>query len=99
VESNKVEVDIKKEYAITLRNAKIVSLIFITLFTPKLVFLFTDLKVFLGLTEVTVLIPMAIGTIIYSIFFYKFWSCPSCIKFPGSGWTRKQCKHCGVDLK
>lgn len=90
---------IKIKYAAILKQAKIMSVIFAALMVPRLILGFTDLETFLGLNYVTALIPTILGIIIYSVFTYKYWKCPSCSSFPGGGWSRAACKKCGIELK
>ncbi|NQD35760.1 hypothetical protein HPT27_01925 [Permianibacter sp. IMCC34836] len=99
METEKSAAQVKEEYASMMVRAKLVSAITLLLISPRLILGFTDLNSFLGLNYVTALIPMLLGTIVYVVFFKKYWRCPACLELPGGGWTRKQCKHCGVALR
>ena len=96
----KSESQIKSEYLVVEKYALIVSFLFFVLAVPKLVLGFTDLDVFLGFTKMSALYLFTVGGVIYAVFFYKFWNCPSCSQYPGGRWIIKNsCKKCHVKLK
>lgn len=90
--------EVKKEFAKTIRNAKIVAAIFFILLTPSIVITVKDLEGLYGISK-DIWFQIAVsGFVIYGIFSFFFWKCPSCGKFPGRGWFRKNCDNCGVEL-
>ena len=96
----KTEAQIISEYSIIQRNALIVSLLLILSLIPKLVLGFSDLESFMGLSELGALYLSTPGVIIYCVFFYKYWKCPSCSQFPGGSWfIKSKCHKCHVNLK
>jgi hypothetical protein len=96
----KTEAQIIAEYSIIQRNSLIVSFLTIFLLIPKLVLGFSNLDSFMGLSELGALYLMTTGLVTYSIFFYKYWKCPSCFLFPGGRWIiKKKCQKCHVKLK
>lgn len=90
--------DVKQEFAKVIRNAKIAAAIFFILLTPSIVMMVKDLDTIYGLSK-DVWFEIGIGGfIIYGVYYLFFWKCPSCGKFPGRGWFRKNCDNCGVEL-
>lgn len=90
--------EIKNKYRSTLTRGKVVSAIFIILALPKLVIGFTDYTSVLGIEKLGALALFVIGTLIYCIFFFVYWKCPACRKYPGGGWRPSSCKSCGAEL-
>jgi hypothetical protein len=91
--------EVIQKYKLVLFKAKIVSVIAIIFAIPKLVIGFTSHTSFLGISSNVALFLFALGFVPYIVFFYRYWKCPSCKKFPGSGWSRKECQHCHAMLK
>lgn len=90
--------DVKKEFAFTIRNAKITAFIFFVLLAPNIVMQVKGLDMIAGLPKETWFNAAIAGFIIYISFIVFLWKCPSCGKFPGRGWFRKNCQNCGVEL-
>jgi len=91
--------EVIEKYQSVLLKAKIVSVIAIIFALPKLVIGFSSYSTFLGISSHVALMLFVGGFVPYIVFFYSYWKCPSCNKFPGSGWARKECQHCNVKLK
>ena len=91
--------EVIEKYKSVLFKAKIVSAIAIVFAVPKLVIGFSSYSTFLGINSFAALILFSVGFIPYVVFFYNYWKCPSCNKFPGSVWGRKECQHCNAKLK
>ena len=91
-------IDVKKEFAKVIRNAKIVAGIFFLLITPSIVIAVKDLDSIYGIHKDTWLQVGIAGFIIYGVYYLFLWKCPKCGKFPGRGWFRKNCDNCGVEL-
>ncbi|AQT58893.1 hypothetical protein [Cellvibrio sp. PSBB023] len=91
--------EVLEKYKSVLFKAKIVSVIAIIFAIPKLFIGFTSYTTFLGISSNVALLLFTLGFVPYIVFFYSYWKCPSCNKFPGSGWARKECQHCHVMLK
>lgn len=90
--------DIKKEFEIVIRNAKITAFIFFILLTPNIVIQVKDLTEMFGLPKETWFNAAIAGFVIYLAYMYFLWKCPNCGKYPGRGWFRKNCEKCGVEL-
>ncbi|MDZ7819899.1 MAG: hypothetical protein U5K55_15385 [Aliarcobacter sp.] len=90
--------DIKKEFALVIRNAKITAFIFFILLTPNIVIQVKGLEEVLGLPKETWFNAGIAGFVIYLAYMYFLWKCPSCGQYPGRGWFRKNCEKCGVEL-
>ena len=90
--------DIKKEFAKVILNAKISAAIFFILLTPSLVMVLKDRTEVFGMNQDFWFRAGIAGFVIYMGFTIFLWKCPSCGKFPGRGWFRKECDNCGVEL-
>ncbi len=90
--------DIKKEFAKVILNAKIAAGIFFILLTPSIVMILKDKTEVFGMDQDFWFRAGIAGFIIYVGFAFFLWKCPSCKKFPGRGWFRKNCESCGVEL-
>ncbi len=90
--------DVKKEFALVIRNAKITAFIFFILLAPNIVIQVKGLEQIAGLSKDTWFNAAIAGFIIYIGFVFFLWKCPSCGKYPGRGWFRKNCEKCGVEL-
>jgi hypothetical protein len=90
--------DLKKEFAVVIRNAKITAFIFFLLLTPNIVMQVKDLPEILGLAKETWFNAAIAGFVIYLGYMFFLWKCPSCGEYPGRGWFRKNCEKCGVEL-
>ena len=90
--------NIKKEFAKVILNAKISAAIFFILLTPSIVMAFKDRTEVLGMDQDFWFRAGIAGFVIYMGFTLFLWKCPSCGKFPGRGWFRKECTNCGVEL-
>ena len=90
--------DVKKQFAIVIRNAKITAALFFILLTPSIVITVKELDEMFSITKDTWLNASIAGFIIYLGFVFFLWKCPKCGKFPGRGWFRTNCEKCGVEL-
>lgn len=90
--------EIKKEFAKTIKWAQITAGIFFLLLTPNIVMIAKDKQEVLGLSEDIWFNASIAGFVIYIGFIFFYWKCPSCGKYPGRGWFRKNCEKCGVEL-
>jgi hypothetical protein len=90
--------DIKKEFAKTVFRSKVVAGIFFILLAPSIVMMFKDIPVIYGLDKQTWFNISVAGFVLYFAYFFLFWKCPSCGKFPGRGWFRKECNNCKAQL-
>ena len=90
--------DIKRDFSIVIRNAKITAFIFFILLTPNIVIQIKDLTEFWGLTKDIWFNAAIAGFVIYLGYVFLLWKCPSCKQYPGRGWFRKNCEKCGVEL-
>lgn len=90
--------DIKKEFAVVIRNAKITAFIFFLLLAPNIVMQVKGLEEIAGLPKDTWFNAAIAGFVIYMAYTFFLWKCPSCGKYPGRGWFRKNCEKCGVEL-
>ncbi len=90
--------DIKKEFAVVIRNAKITAFIFFILLTPNIVIQVKELTEFWGISKDIWFNAAIAGFVIYLAFVFLLWKCPSCKQYPGRGWFRKNCEKCGVEL-
>ena len=90
--------NIKKEFAKVILNAKISAAIFFILLTPSIVMAFKDRTEVFGMDQDFWFRAGIAGFVIYMGFTLFLWKCPSCGKFPGRGWFRKECTNCGVEL-
>ena len=91
--------EVIEKYRSVLFKAKVVSAIALVFAVPKLVIGFSSYSTFLGINNFVALILFSVGFIPYMVFFYSYWKCPSCNKFPGGGWVRKECQHCNAKLR
>ena len=89
---------IKKEFAIVIRNAKIAAAIFFILLTPSIVMVVKDVSFIFGQDESFWFRASIAGFVIYMGYTIFLWKCPNCKKFPGRGWFRKECQHCKAEL-
>jgi hypothetical protein len=89
---------IKIKFAKTVLGSKIVAAVFIVLLTPSIVMMFKDIDMIYGLDKDTWFNAGVGGFIIYLGYYFLFWKCPSCGKFPGRGWFRKECDNCKAEL-
>ncbi len=94
----KSESQIKQEYNIVMRWAIFSTFMLFLFLTPRLVLAFTDRDLLFGLGETETLMLSLPGVGFYIWFYVKKWKCPACLKFPGGGWFRKECKNCNVPL-
>lgn len=76
----------------------VTTIIFIILMLPKLVMWFSGMESIWVITYEAALIPQLIAIVFYCYFVGVKYKCPKCTKYPGSGWTLKNCKSCGVSL-
>lgn len=90
--------EVLEEYKLVIFRAKLVSACSILLAIPKLVIGLSDRTSFIGISSNESLVLFIIGFSIYVFFGFKYWKCPACKKFPGSGWSRNACENCGVCL-
>lgn len=90
--------NVKKEFAKIVLRSKIVAGIFFVLLTPSIVMMFKEIDVIYGLDKDTWFNAAVAGFVIYFGYYFLFWKCPRCGKFPGRGWFRKNCEKCGVEL-
>ncbi len=90
--------DVKKEFAKVILNAKIAAGIFFILLTPSIVIAIKDIEQIFGQNQDFWFRAGIAGFVIYMGFTIFLWKCPSCGKFPGRGWFRKECQSCGVEL-
>ena len=90
--------DIKRDFAIVIRNAKITAFIFFILLTPNIVVQIKDLTELWGISKDTWFNAAFAGFVIYLAYVFFLWKCPSCNQYPGRGWFRKNCEKCGVEL-
>jgi hypothetical protein len=90
--------DVKKEFAVVIRNAKITAFIFFLLLTPNIVIQVKGLTEILGLSKEIWFNAATAGFIIYLGYIFFLWKCPSCGAYPGRGWFRNNCEKCGVKL-
>lgn len=90
--------DVKKEFAIVIRNAKITAFIFFLLLTPNIVLQVKGLTEILGLSKEIWFNAAIAGFVIYLGYMFFLWKCSSCGEYPGRGWFRKNCEKCGVEL-
>lgn len=90
--------DIKNEFAKVILNAKISAGIFFLLLTPNIVMILKDQTEVFGQGQDFWFRAGIAGFVIYMGFTIFLWKCPSCGKFPGRGWFRKNCQSCGVEL-
>jgi len=90
--------DVKKEFAKVILNAKIAAGIFFILLTPSVVIAIKDIEQIFGQSQDFWFRAGIAGFVIYMGFTVFLWKCPSCGKFPGRGWFRKECQSCGVEL-
>ena len=91
--------EVIEKYKSVLFKAKVVSAIAMVFAIPKLVLGFSSYSTFLGINSNVALALFSVGFIPYIVFFFSYWKCPVCNKFPGSGWSRKECQHCNAKLK
>lgn len=90
--------NIKAEFAKVILNAKIAAGIFFLLLTPSIVMIVKDRTEVFGQDQDFWFRAGIAGFVIYMGFTIFMWKCPSCGKFPGRGWFRKECQSCGVEL-
>lgn len=90
--------DVKNKFAKLVFNSKIAAGVFFLLLTPSIVMTIKGLDEILGLSKDLWFDASVAGFIIYIGYYFLFWKCPSCGKFPGRGWFRKNCDNCGVEL-
>lgn len=90
--------NIKEEFSKVILNAKIAAGIFFLLLTPSIVMIIKDRTEVFGQDQDFWFRAGIAGFVIYMGFTIFMWKCPSCGKFPGRGWFRKECQSCGVEL-
>ena len=90
--------DVKKEFERVILYSKIAAAIFFILLAPSIVMTVKDIPEIYGLDKETWFNISVSGFVIYGVYYLFFWRCPSCGKFPGRGWFRKNCDNCGVEL-
>jgi hypothetical protein len=82
------------------RKAKVIAAVTILLIViPMLIkYMGTEYGLSLSLSRQIALLPqiVSLGLIFWVLYLNK---CPSCKKQAGTGWSIKECKHCGVSLQ
>ena len=89
---------IKVEFARVILNAKIIAAFFFITLAPTLVVTLKELDGLFGIDKQQLFNASIAGFIIYMGYVLFYWKCPSCKKFPGRGWFRKECDNCGCEL-
>lgn len=96
---DKTPEQIKRQYSSLLRKQAVVSAIVVAVWAPEIIAGFLGFDRFLGLGELDWLVIKVISLMPLFWFLLFIYECPSCGNFPGGGWTRRNCKSCGVQLK
>jgi hypothetical protein len=97
--SGKSPAQIGAEYEIVLKKQKLTTLVVLVLWAPKLIAGFFDTQTFLGISESIWLVVYGVGLLILLWFLFFVFKCPNCSRSPGGGWSRQNCKFCGVFLR
>ena len=97
--SGKSPAQIGAEYEIILKKQKLTTLVVFVLWAPKLIAGFFDTQVFLGISESIWLVVYGVGLLVLLWFLFFVLKCPNCSRSPGGGWSRQNCKSCGVFLR
>ena len=97
--SGKSPTQIGAEYEIILRKQKLTTLAVLALWAPNLIARFSDAQTFLGISRSIWFIVSGVGLLILLWFLVSIFKCPNCGRSPGGGWSRQDCKSCGVSLR
>ena len=96
--SGKPPEQIRQEYSSIMRKQWIVIAIALLTLVPPFVAVMYGIERPPDL-EGTLPSGPIIGVLVIAWFFFFVFKCPNCSKAPGSGWNRKNCKSCGVQLR
>ena len=91
--------EIKHRYQTVVVYSKWITFFAMLTWLPRLTIAYTGQHSLFGINELAWFYVAILGLFVYIIYYLFYWKCPSCLKFPGGGWKRTNCKFCGVDLR
>jgi len=97
--SGKSPAQISAEYEIVLKKQKLTTLVVLALWAPNLIARYSEAQTFLGISRSIWFIVSGVGLLILLWFLILVFKCPNCGRSPGGGWSRQNCKSCGVSLR
>ena len=97
--SGKSPAQIGAEYEIVLKKQKLTTLVVLALWAPNLIVRVFDAQTFLGISRSIWFIVSGVGLLILLWFLVFVFKCPNCGRSPGGGWSRQDCRSCGVSLR
>jgi hypothetical protein len=97
--SGKSPAQISAEYEIILKKQKLVTLVVLAFWAPNLIARFSEAQTFLGIGQSIWFNVSIVGLLVLLWFIVFVFRCPNCGRSPGGGWSRQNCKSCGVSLR
>ena len=97
--SGKSPAQISTEYEIVLKKQKLMTLVVLALWAPNLIARFSEAQTFLGISQSIWFYISIVGLLVLLWFIIFVFKCPNCGHSPGGGWSRQNCKWCGVSLR
>ena len=96
--NGKSPAQILAEYEIILKKQKLMTLVVLSLWAPNLIDRFSNVQTFLGISRSIWFNVSIVGLLVLLWFIIFVFKCPNCGRSPGGGWSRQDCKSCGVSF-